>query len=371
MNTNKTSNKKFTWKSVTNQTTEHCHVSNQSGETTYTGAITGLANGKVVLLNYEIKTDQASNEYSVLITSQKDDKSLIQIRRTAGKWYNADNEHLREFDRCSVFDISLTPLTNTFAINSLKLEIGESKTIHVVYINPLENKMIPVQQKYARVQEGECLYENIDTGFTAKLVVDSDGFVISYPNIWELVRPATGSAAMAFFSALISDERSIEIQETYDIYAPLLGSWEVMITDLMGDIKENKKIGEWHFSRILEGRAIQDILIAPARENRSGIKSLAGNRYGTILRTFDFKTLQWTMNWFNPVSGVHSVLTARTEPGKIIQESTETGGMVMRWVFDNMKEDTFHWYGEHSTDQCKTWTKTVEFYCIRMSGTSY
>lgn len=90
------------------------------------------------------------------------------------------------------------------------------------------------------------------------------------------------------------------------------------------------------------------------------------NRYGTTLRTFDRQTGKWTINWFNPVSGIHNELYARAEPGKIIQETKEVEGLIMRWVFNDIKINSFHWYGEGSVDHGKTWTREVEFFASKM-----
>ena len=176
----------------------------------------------------------------------------------------------------------------------------------------------------------------------------------------------TIGSPLSFISSLVSQNRSSEIDQALDIYAPFLGSWKMILLDSLDNGRKNKLIGEWHFSRILEGRAIQDVLIAPDRDHRSDTTSKFCNRYGTTLRTFDSRSKKWTINWFNPVSGIHNELLTRVEPGKIIQESKESDGLMMRWVFDNIKTNSFHWYGEGSTDQGRTWTREVEFFGERI-----
>ena len=185
----------LTWKGIAHDTIEHCHINSKTGLTVFTGSVTGMIKEYAISIHYEIEIDMITNDYSVGISSQKDLKHLVQIRRMGGKWYDANNDHEKKFDECEYFDISLTPLTNTFPINRLRLKTGESKIIRVVYIDAVENKLKRVEQRYTHVQEGKYRYDSLETGFTTELTVDAAGFVISYPGIWERVFPAAGSAA--------------------------------------------------------------------------------------------------------------------------------------------------------------------------------
>jgi uncharacterized protein len=53
---------------------------------------------------------------------------------------------------------------------------------------------------------------------------------------------------------------------------------------------------------------------------------------------------------------------------RIIQESAEIDGLVMRWVFENITDDSFHWFGESSTDKGKTWVLSTEFFAKRINS---
>lgn len=69
----------------------------------------------------------------------------------------------------------------------------------------------------------------------------------------------------SFGSALVSEKRSTDIKPEEDIYAPLLGVWEVDTLDRQPDGSSVSGRGEWLFSRTLEGRAFQDVWILPSR----------------------------------------------------------------------------------------------------------
>ena len=92
-----------------------------------------------------------------------------------------------------------------------------------------------------------------------------------------------------FCEVLPSEVISPDLNQSADIYGWLIGSWSVDVTDYdLGDSPRKSK-GEWHFSRVLEGRAIQDVFIVPIRGSREGVDK-ESNRYGTttpLLRSID------------------------------------------------------------------------------------
>jgi uncharacterized protein len=165
-----------------------------------------------------------------------------------------------------------------------------------------------------------------------------------------------------FSHALISDKPSEELQEYADYYQWLIGGWDVKAIDYLSADKKMETQGEWYFSWVLEGRAVQDVWIAPKRELRNTETSKTRNRYGSTIRTFDPTTKTWTINWFNPVSGARDILTARKEGLDIIQSGTDSDGNLMRWVFTDIKANSFRWYGERSTDGGQTWNLEAEFF---------
>ena len=172
-----------------------------------------------------------------------------------------------------------------------------------------------------------------------------------------------------FISTLISDSRSADIEPEQDIYARLLGNWKLKMIDYYPDGRTQREhTGTWYFSRTLEGRAIQDVLVSPEFADRSYGKSMVGNRYGNTFRMMDPKTRQWHIDWFNPVSGIHNQLTARQDGDRIIQETAEMDGLIMRWIFENITADSFHWYGESSSDKGKTWILNAEFFAERVKN---
>ena len=98
-----------------------------------------------------------------------------------------------------------------------------------------------------------------------------------------------------FFKALVSKSKNIELPDEYNYFGKLIGSWQIDYID-RNDSFEIK--GEWHFSWVLEGMAIQDVIILPDYE------------YGTSLRIYNPKTHAWDVAYgytgnIIPVSYTH------------------------------------------------------------------
>jgi hypothetical protein len=164
-----------------------------------------------------------------------------------------------------------------------------------------------------------------------------------------------------FAAALISAGRSPEIAAADDVYAPLLGVWDVEARDRTDQGTFQDSRGEWLFARTLEGRAVQDVWIAPARGQRQPDGSRFANRYGTSVRTFDPTTRRWQVTWFNPVTGAFDVLFTRMDGKRIVQEGTRRDGQRMRWIFQEVTPESFHWTGEGQLPD-GTWRLEAEFF---------
>lgn len=145
-----------------------------------------------------------------------------------------------------------------------------------------------------------------------------------------------------------------------DLYAALIGAWEGEVVDHLpgGDRRASAEI---HFARVLEGRAVQDVWIVPARAERTPTSPAEGNRYGTTLRRYDPLLDAWRVHWFNPVTGSEARLVGRREHGRIVHHGTDEDGSLLRWSFATLTPEAFHWRGERSRDGGATWQCETEY----------
>lgn len=174
------------------------------------------------------------------------------------------------------------------------------------------------------------------------------------------------ASSSTFDTVLVSPGPSPEIpRRAAAVYDWLVGDWEADVYDY-GEGRVRTSKGEWHFSWVLEGRAIQDVWIVPKRLGRNGSGTGDGNRYGTTLRIYDPKIDAWRVFWFNPVTQDRSELIAKRIGNTIVQESA-TGNSLTRWIFADIKPDSFIWRGQFSTDGGKTWQLDSEFHVRRVT----
>ncbi|UVF22498.1 hypothetical protein HPT29_025440 (plasmid) [Microvirga terrae] len=145
-----------------------------------------------------------------------------------------------------------------------------------------------------------------------------------------------------FTRALLSEVSHSMIPQESRIFEPFIGSWELVVSWFDDHGRLNRQVpGEWHFARVLEGRAIQDVWIAPNREERDG-----RGEYGTSLRFYDSTIGAWRSTWIGPVHGVIYTFIARRVGDQVILETTNDMALKMRWSFSEIGSNSFKWSNE-------------------------
>lgn len=135
-------------------------------------------------------------------------------------------------------------------------------------------------------------------------------------------------------------------------FAPLIGSWDVDIV-YHGAGGERRVTGEWHFGWALEGRALVDVWIAPARPLRNGPMPVSGE-WGVTVRFYDPSIDAWRSTWHGPKHGVLMPFIGRRVDGEIVLEGTFQPGEVTRWIFSDITPETFRWRAVTSRDHWST-----------------
>ena len=127
-----------------------------------------------------------------------------------------------------------------------------------------------------------------------------------------------------FCEALRSGKRSAVIPEEDDYFGKLIGSWRIAYKDnATGTVRK----GEWHFSRVLEGMAVQDVIVLP------------GFEYGTTLRIYNPDTRAWEIAYGYTGRIMH--FEARKQKNRIILTNREDEHR--KWVFAEIADNHFHW----------------------------
>lgn len=157
---------------------------------TVNGYITGVEDGKPYYVHYILETDLTWTVKSVSIAIESDKSYTLEFKKDSNKgWMDKETKLVTELAECMDIDISLTPFTNTLPINRLKLEIGKSKEIMVLYFKLPEGKFKKVLQRYTNIDGRFYKYESLESGYTVVIETDKFGFIVNYPGRWHRVYP--------------------------------------------------------------------------------------------------------------------------------------------------------------------------------------
>ncbi|MGH3402549.1 MAG: hypothetical protein ACRDRJ_08585 [Streptosporangiaceae bacterium] len=167
--------------------------------------------------------------------------------------------------------------------------------------------------------------------------------------------------------ALAADGSFPAWRKQLDLFGQFVGSWDIDGRFFRRDgTLETRYRGEWHFGWVLEGRAVQDVLIRPSRSLRGPGES--SWEYGTTLRVFDPDSGGWLVIWIAPVSFGFVNLIGRAHEEEIWIEGHGPEGDLYRWVFSDITADRFLWQGSQSGDGGKSWFRGHEMIASRKRG---
>jgi hypothetical protein len=164
-----------------------------------------------------------------------------------------------------------------------------------------------------------------------------------------------------FLTLLPSTARSSDIPEEADTYGWFVGSWDLDVVSHDDEGVTRRTSGEAHATRVLEGRAVQDVFINPRQSDRGPSMAAFANWFGTTLRIYDPALGAWRIWWFNPRDGVRAELVGRRRGQEIVQEGRFPDGTPIRWTFSEITPDSFRWRGERLEPDGKSWRLQVEF----------
>jgi len=146
----------------------------------------------------------------------------------------------------------------------------------------------------------------------------------------------------SFVDALLAAGPAPDRAEALGLYGWLIGRWRMDAILHAEDGATTAAAGEIHFAWVLEGRAIQDVWILPARPRPAA----APGFYGTTLRIYDPGLDAWHILWIDPVKQLYTQQIGRAQGRDIVQEGTDGAGTPMRWRFTEIAPDSFLWLGE-------------------------
>ncbi len=147
------------------------------------------------------------------------------------------------------------------------------------------------------------------------------------------------------------------------LFGQFEGSWDIDTT-FFDHETENRVTGGWHFDWILQGKALQDVLIFPALATPDERNS-PDHRIGTSLRFYDFVAKTWRVVWISTANGTMYKLTGGKIEDEIVLVGDPHDGQPTKWIFSEITDSYFLWRGLVSKDNGKTWKLIQEMQATR------
>lgn len=134
------------------------------------------------------------------------------------------------------------------------------------------------------------------------------------------------------------------------LFGQFVGDWDIVeCRYLRPDGTWGVDRGELHWRWILDGRALQDVWMTIDEKSGKLIPD------GTTVRFYDPKIDAWRVTWISPSQNVVKTLIGRPVGNEIVLEGKTDDGLV-KWIFSEIKADSFRWHSEQSKDNGQTWT---------------
>jgi uncharacterized protein len=314
-------------------------------------------------VTYELTCD-AEWRTSTLSLQQiyRGERRAFRLTRRADDRWDIDGVEAAFLRGCTDVDLEISPSTNALPVNRLRLDIGKEAAIRAVWVRFPDLQIVAVNQSYVRIAENNYRYRNLDSGFTALVAVDSDGFPTAYEGVWRLV--ANGAAPARdlidstdraeMIEALLAETPHQALGDAAAAFARFAGTWDLTCKRWMADGKEVDSRGVWHFSWIIDGWMMQDVIYFYSDGNpreRTG---------GTTLRMYDAEHKEWRVSFYAPARNAIISLAGGQVGDRIVLYGIDTDGSRLRWSFNDLTRESFRWIGEISSDGGLTWRMEQE-----------
>lgn len=182
------------WAPWTGVGLEHLKLVQNNEDILADGVVIGAEEATSFRVRYEIRCDAGWRVRELKVLSLSGEGKEVRLLADGeGHWTTTTGDTVHSLDGCIDVDISATPFTNTLPIQRLMLNPGEFADLKVAYlvIPTLQTEIEP--QRYTCLERGKengtYRFESLDGGFTADLLVDADGLVLDYPEMFRRIIP--------------------------------------------------------------------------------------------------------------------------------------------------------------------------------------
>jgi hypothetical protein len=165
------------------------------------------------------------------------------------------------------------------------------------------------------------------------------------------------SAAQTAFSALMAGNPAAENRDQLMLFGQFVGDWSFDSVEYHDDGSRPTQKGEIQFRWVLHGTAVQDVWLETERSD--GERKMNG----TTVRFYDPKTDTWRITFIEPGRNAVVTLKGQRVGDEIALVGLAADGAPMRWIFSDIKADSFRWHGEKLAG--KDWRRYEELWAQR------
>jgi hypothetical protein len=164
---------------------------------------------------------------------------------------------------------------------------------------------------------------------------------------------------------LVSDQPCRPYANEMELFGRLAGLWRTSIAYFPADGSPPRMAeGDWEFGYALEGRAVIDVWQIPSRETLAGADRAADQECGLCVRIWDPGLQLWRFTFHSTARTLVIHMYARQIGTEIVMERAEASHLV-RWIFSEIRTDSFEWRSERSLDGGGTWRVEQEVRATR------
>jgi hypothetical protein len=144
------------------------------------------------------------------------------------------------------------------------------------------------------------------------------------------------------------------------LFGQFVGSWDIVEPRFRSSRQAARlRAGEVHFDWILGGRAIQDVW-GPVDDRTKRLVPV-----GTTIRYYDEELGAWRSTWLSPLQGDVRRFIGRKIGSEIVLQEENRGLRTERWVFADIRPDSFRWYAMKRNRRGAPWRKFEEMHLVR------
>ena len=145
------------------------------------------------------------------------------------------------------------------------------------------------------------------------------------------------------------------LREQLDLFGRFVGDWEITEwRNQEADGRWTTGRGEIHWRWILDGRAVQDVWSVVDEATARAVP------LGTTIRFYDPSIEAWQSVWISPTNHAVRTFIGREVGGEIVLEGKNRQGTPLRWIFFDMRPDSFRWRQEELRSPTSDWVISEE-----------